>query len=76
MIMTRGANSVASYLYYVIDFLRLNVNLDSIEQICFLSDAAGSQSWNWIIVKFCVFIAVLLGIKIVHLMCFSLEIII
>jgi hypothetical protein len=63
----KGANSETTYLYYVLDFVRYSMNLDSIKQICFFSDAAGGQNINWVIIKFCVFISVLLDISIVHL---------
>ena len=35
----KGANSVASYLYYVLKYLSFYTNLDSINMLCFLSDA-------------------------------------
>jgi hypothetical protein len=63
----KGPNSVATYLYYVLNFVRYSMNLDSIKQICFFSGAAGGQNRNWVIIKFCVFISVLLDISIVHL---------
>ncbi len=63
----KGANCVTSYLYYVINFLLLSLNLDKIEKFCFLCDAAGSQNRNWTFVKFCVFVSILLEIKIVHI---------
>ncbi len=63
----KGANSVCTYLYYVINFLRSSIDLDSIEKFCFLSDAAVSQNRNWTLVKFCVFISILLDIKIFHI---------
>ncbi len=48
----KGAISVATYLYYILDFVRYSMNLDSIKQICFFSDAAGGQNRNWVIIKF------------------------
>jgi hypothetical protein len=42
----KGANSETTYLYYVLDFVRYSMNLDSIKQICFFSDAAGGQNIN------------------------------
>ncbi len=63
----KGVNSETTYLYYVLDFVRYSMNLDSIKQVCFFSDAAGGQNRNWVIIKFCVFISVLLDINIVHL---------
>ncbi len=63
----KGVNPVATYLYCVLEFVRYNINLDSIKQIRFFSHAAGGQNTNWVIIKFCVFISVLLHINIVHL---------
>jgi len=63
----KGANTIASYVNYVINELRsLLVNIDELETIYLLSDSAGGQNRNWCITKFCSLMAIILNINIIQ----------
>ncbi len=63
----KGSNSVSSYLYFVINFIQYNCNIDSIKKICLFSDAAGGQNRNWTMIRFAVFLSIYLEIEIMHI---------
>ncbi len=61
------SNSVSSYLYFVINFIQYNCNIDSIKKICLFSDAADGQNRNWTEIRFAVFLSIYLEIEIMHI---------
>jgi ADP-heptose:LPS heptosyltransferase len=60
------SDSICSYLKYVIEFLQLNSNLDNKKMIVLLSDSADGQNKNWTVIKFTIFMSILLEMKIIH----------
>jgi hypothetical protein len=63
----KGSNSICSYLNYVFNFMQYNVNIDDIENICLFSDACGGQNPNWTVIRYTLYLAILLQIKIIHI---------
>ena len=63
----KGSNSVCSYLYYVIDWLRFNINFDNFDTLVFISDNCGGQNKNINFIHFCQYISLLLDIKVIHI---------
>ncbi len=63
----KGSNSICSYLNYVFNFMQYNVNIDEIENICLFSDASGGQNRNRTVIRYNLYLAILLQIKIIHI---------
>jgi hypothetical protein len=47
--------------------MQYNVNIDEIENICLFSDACGGQNRNWTVIRYTLYLAILLQIKIIHI---------
>jgi hypothetical protein len=63
----KGPNSVCSFLHYVLHEIQYSHPLiDNLTELILFSDATCSQNRCWTVLKFCLFIAIKLNIKIVH----------
>ncbi len=64
----KGPNSVCSFLHYVLQEIQYSHPLiDNLTELILFSDATCSQNRCWTVLKFCLFIAIKLNIKIVHI---------